>query len=61
MFFRCTGKQCKSSNISVIPPAVTGAKVKSKFAFKYGRVEIRAQLPRGDWIYPRKYTLIIIL
>ena len=24
----------------------------NSFSFKYGRVEIRAQLPRGDWIWP---------
>lgn len=24
------------------------------FAFKYGRVEIRAKLPTGDWLWPGK-------
>ena len=27
------------------------------FSFKYGRVEIRAQLPKGDWIWPALWML----
>lgn len=40
----------------VLPPIVT-AKFRSKksFSFKYGRVEIRARLPKGDWLFPRMY------
>lgn len=42
----------------ILPPVVT-AKIRSKksFSFKYGRVEIRAKLPKGDWIFPRKPVL----
>lgn len=27
------------------------------FSFKYGRMEVRAQLPRGDWIWPAIWLL----
>lgn len=27
------------------------------FAFKYGRIEIRAKLPRGDWLWPAIWLL----
>lgn len=40
----------------VLPPIVT-TKFRSKktFSFKYGKVEIRAKVPKGDWLFPRKY------
>ncbi|XP_031346733.1 beta-1,3-glucan-binding protein-like isoform X2 [Photinus pyralis] len=37
---------------SFLLPPVKSAKIVSKTSFKYGKVEIRAQLPRGDWIFP---------
>lgn len=39
----------------ILPPLVT-TKIRSKksFSFKFGRVEIRAKLPKGDWLFPRK-------
>jgi len=33
-------------------PPVDSAKVRTRFSFKYGKVEIRAKLPTGDWIVP---------
>jgi beta-glucanase (GH16 family) len=29
----------------------------NSFNFKYGRVEVRAQLPKGDWIWPAIWML----
>lgn len=39
----------------ILPPLVT-TKIRSKksFSFKFGRIEIRAKLPKGDWLFPRK-------
>ncbi|KAJ8930601.1 hypothetical protein NQ314_016571 [Rhamnusium bicolor] len=35
------------------PPVISSQiSTKNKFSFKYGKVEIRAKLPKGDWIYP---------
>ncbi|GJQ68268.1 GNBP1 [Trypoxylus dichotomus] len=36
----------------ILPPVVS-AKVVSKMSFKYGKVEVKAKLPLGDWIYPQ--------
>ncbi|CAB3247822.1 unnamed protein product [Arctia plantaginis] len=56
---RCTGvigtPDCarEACGAHILPPIIT-AKIttKNKFSFKYGRVEIRAKMPLGDWIYP---------
>jgi hypothetical protein len=53
---RCTRKtdeECyKKREIYFIIPPVTSGRLVSDFRFKYGKVEIRAKLPAGDWIYP---------
>ncbi|XP_043288708.1 beta-1,3-glucan-binding protein-like [Venturia canescens] len=37
----------------ILPPVFSGQiNTKKSFAFIYGIIEIRARLPRGDWIYP---------
>lgn len=51
----CTGEKCDAEVSGTIPPPVIAGRVKSKFRFKYGKIEIRAQLPRGDWIFPELY------
>ncbi|XP_064610751.1 beta-1,3-glucan-binding protein-like [Liolophura sinensis] len=35
-----------------IMPPVLSCYMKSKFYFRYGKVEIIAQMPRGDWLWP---------
>ncbi|KAK4876692.1 hypothetical protein RN001_009198 [Aquatica leii] len=40
------------SKSSFLLPPVKSAKVVSKTTFKYGKIEIRAKLPEGDWIVP---------
>ncbi|KAJ6616523.1 Beta-1,3-glucan-binding protein, partial [Pseudolycoriella hygida] len=58
---RCTGvvdteAECirNAAHFRILPPVVS-CKIKTKqtFTFKYGKVEIRAKLPRGDWLYPQ--------
>lgn len=37
----------------ILPPVISGRlNTKGKFEFLFGRIEIRAKLPRGDWVYP---------
>lgn len=37
----------------ILPPVVASRiSTKNSFSFKYGKIEIRTRLPRGDWIYP---------
>ncbi|XP_054015580.1 beta-1,3-glucan-binding protein 2-like [Hylaeus anthracinus] len=56
---KCTGvagtAECKRNAIGsqILPPVMSGRlNTKQSFNFLYGKVEIRAKLPRGDWIYP---------
>lgn len=37
---------------SVLPVYSAEIHTKNKFKFKYGRIEIRAKLPSGDWLKP---------
>ncbi|XP_063442128.1 beta-1,3-glucan-binding protein-like [Mytilus trossulus] len=41
----------RNSKDAMIPP-IMSSKVISKVSFKYGRVEVVAQMPIGDWIWP---------
>lgn len=45
-----------ASGSYILPPVVSG-KVRSKnsFRFRYGTVEVRAKLPKGDWLFPEIY------
>jgi beta-glucanase (GH16 family) len=47
------GAGCKYSTI----PPVTSATFRSRRTFKFGRLEIRARLPRGDWLWPAIWML----
>ncbi|KAI4503745.1 hypothetical protein M0802_001148 [Mischocyttarus mexicanus] len=56
---RCTStpgsNDCKRQAIgaTILPPILSGRlNTRNSFGFQYGRVEIRAKLPKGDWIYP---------
>lgn len=57
---RCTGthnrqKECVllTGGPLIMPPVVAPRiSTKDSFQFKYGRIEIRAKLPKGDWLVP---------
>ncbi|XP_076282950.1 beta-1,3-glucan-binding protein 2-like [Lasioglossum baleicum] len=37
----------------VLPPVISGRlNTKPSFNFMYGKIQVRAKLPRGDWLYP---------
>ncbi|CAH2090810.1 unnamed protein product [Euphydryas editha] len=55
----CTGepntRECKqtSSGYQILPPVVSGKiTTRNLFSFKYGRIDVRAKLPAGDWLIP---------
>ncbi|KAJ9575890.1 hypothetical protein L9F63_007202, partial [Diploptera punctata] len=55
----CTGIQgsadCskEAQTFNIIPPILSSRiRTRNHFSFCYGRVEIRAKLPAGDWIFP---------
>ncbi|XP_036339077.1 gram-negative bacteria-binding protein 3 [Rhagoletis pomonella] len=59
---RCTGRantdDCVrdggAQHILNIPPFISAQfSTKQHFTFKYGRVEIRAKLPRANWVFPQ--------
>ncbi|XP_054087138.1 gram-negative bacteria-binding protein 3-like [Zeugodacus cucurbitae] len=59
---RCTGRanseECvrdgSATNYLSIPPFIAAQfSTKGHFSFKYGRVEIRAKLPRANWVFPQ--------
>ncbi|KAL9700390.1 hypothetical protein quinque_003831 [Culex quinquefasciatus] len=44
----------KAALATILPPVVSAKlNTKGSFRFQYGRVEIRAKLPKGDWIFPQ--------
>nr|WJZ56741.1 beta-1,3-glucan recognition protein 3 [Dioryctria sylvestrella] len=56
---RCSGQidttECRrqASGAHILPPVMTGKiTTKNKFNFKFGRVEVRAKLPAGNWLVP---------
>ncbi|XP_014607377.1 PREDICTED: beta-1,3-glucan-binding protein 1-like [Polistes canadensis] len=56
---RCTSTpgsdDCKREAFAanVLPPILSGRlNTNNSFTFQYGRIEVRAKLPAGDWIYP---------
>ena len=55
-FYGCERNGALSGN--VLNP-VQSARLRSagKFSFKYGKVEVKAQLPKGDWIWPAIWLL----
>lgn len=49
----------KAEYARILPPVVSARfTTRKSFSFKYGKMEIRAKLPKGDWLYPRKQNLI---
>mmetsp|Transcript_102147 Transcript_102147/g.234049 ORF Transcript_102147/g.234049 Transcript_102147/m.234049 type:complete len:517 (+) Transcript_102147:38-1588(+) len=51
----------KTGNVppgNVIQPATSGRlNSNGKFSFQYGRIEVRARLPRGNWLWPAIWML----
>jgi beta-glucanase (GH16 family) len=52
-FFGCK----RSSNGNSIIPPIRSAKLKGSQTIKYGRVEVRAKMPIGDWLWPAVWML----
>ena len=59
----CTGNQysgClrKGTEDSIINP-IQSAKIRTlnSFSFKYGKLEVRVKLPKGDWLWPAIWLL----
>jgi len=46
----------REGKYGILPPVMSG-KVKSKPTIRYGSVEVRARIPKGDWIWPAIWML----
>jgi beta-glucanase (GH16 family) len=55
-FWGCERNAAASQNY-INPIQSARIRTAETFAFKYGRAEIRAQLPKGDWIWPAIWFL----
>ncbi|KAJ9598214.1 hypothetical protein L9F63_011097 [Diploptera punctata] len=53
----CNMEPCTSSAGADIVKPILSARMTSSYSFKYGRAEIRAKLPHGDWIWPAIWML----
>ncbi|KAH8267860.1 hypothetical protein KR026_009461 [Drosophila bipectinata] len=60
---RCTAVESRDQECSIaqgsyysIKPPVFSAQIhtRNSFSFKYGKIEVRAKLPKGDWLFPCK-------
>lgn len=60
LIFSCTPytsshSECsrKAGGYYILPPIVSAnIQTKDNFSFKYGKIEVRAKLPIGNWIFP---------
>jgi len=62
MYGVCTNEEnngCRREGQNGIIPPIMSARLRSfeRFAFKYGRVEVRARMPLGDWMWPAIWML----
>ena len=51
----CTGNVCerKANYPNILQPAYSARlRTMGSFSFHYGRVEVRAKMPSGDWTWP---------
>lgn len=55
IYFSCQAGICEHTCSAEYPaPPVQSARIKTNgtFSFRYGRVEVRARTPTGDWLFP---------
>mgnify|MGYP000874438770 CR=1 FL=1 len=55
-FYGCQRSAAGSGNV-INPIRSARLRTANSFHFKYGRVEVRAQLPKGDWLWPAIWML----
>ncbi|XP_077290193.1 beta-1,3-glucan-binding protein-like [Arctopsyche grandis] len=52
------GAECyvEAQNANILPPIISGKiSTRNLFSFKYGKIEIKAKFPIGEWLYPELY------
>ena len=46
----------REGRYGTLPPIMSG-KIKSKKTITFGKVEVRAKIPKGDWIWPGEIVI----
>lgn len=50
-----------ASGANILPPVTSGkVTTRNRFNFKYGRIDVRAKLPAGNWLIPGKRRSVSI-
>nr|AMN92714.1 endo-1,3-beta-D-glucanase [Azumapecten farreri] len=49
-------KQSYGGQSEILPPVMSG-KITTNYAMTYGRVNVRAKIPKGDWLWPAIWML----
>jgi beta-glucanase (GH16 family) len=55
-FYGCERNAAASGNV-INPIRSARLRTFNSFSFRYGRVEVKAKLPRGDWLWPAIWML----
>ncbi|CAL7943945.1 unnamed protein product [Xylocopa violacea] len=46
----------RATSFNILPPVLSSRlTTKESFSFRYGKIEIRAKFPEGDWLYPEMW------
>lgn len=53
----CTASSSNKSGQTIPPVMSARISTKGKYAIQYGKVEVVAKLPRGDWLWPAIWML----
>ena len=59
----CTGSVCErqANYPNILQPAYSARlRTAGSFSFRYGRVQVRAQMPAGDWTWPGTHLAFCI-
>ena len=57
LYYTCVMSREANDSTDIISP-IQSARIhtKNSFSFKYGKLEVRAKMPSGDWLFPGTLT-----
>ncbi|CAM9435429.1 unnamed protein product [Ectocarpus sp. 12 AP-2014] len=57
MFYGCSRASNMAARIAINPVMSARVRTAGTFSFRYGRMEVKAKLPKGDWLWPAIWLL----
>ncbi|CAM9956145.1 unnamed protein product [Scytosiphon promiscuus] len=57
MFYGCSRASNMAARIPINPVMSARVRTAGTFSFRYGRIEVKAKLPKGDWLWPAIWLL----